>query len=239
MRASLVSREVIADSIELVARGHLFDGLVCLVGCDKTIPAAVMALCRLDLPGLVLYNGSIAPGRFRGRDVTIQDVFEAIGAHAAGTMSAAELHELESVACPGRGRVRRPVHCEHDVDRARLPRHQPRGPERHPRAPSRQGRSGRGDGAARDGARPRRHPPVADRHARIARERGRVGRGHRRLDERRAPRPRDRARARHPVRARGLRPDRGAHAGGREPQAGRALRRDGRPRGRRRRTRRA
>ena len=87
MRASLVSREVIADSIELVARGHLFDGLVCLVGCDKTIPAAVMALGRLDLPGLVLYNGSIAPGQFRGRDVTIQDVFEAVGAHAAGTMT--------------------------------------------------------------------------------------------------------------------------------------------------------
>jgi dihydroxy-acid dehydratase len=103
MRCSLVSREVIADSIELVARGHLFDGLVCLVGCDKTIPAAVMALCRLDLPGLVLYNGSIAPGRFRGRDVTIQDVFEAVGAHAAGTMSAADVHELEGAACPGAG----------------------------------------------------------------------------------------------------------------------------------------
>ena len=103
MRASLVSREVIADSIELVARGHLLDGLVCLVGCDKTIPAAVMALARLDLPGLVLYNGSIAPGRFRGRDVTIQDVFEAVGAAAAGTMSNAEVHELEGVACPGAG----------------------------------------------------------------------------------------------------------------------------------------
>jgi dihydroxy-acid dehydratase len=103
MRASLVSREVIADSIELVARGHLLDGLVCLVGCDKTIPAAVMALARLDLPGLVLYNGSIAPGRFRGRDVTIQDVFEAVGAHAVGTMSGDELHELEGVACPGAG----------------------------------------------------------------------------------------------------------------------------------------
>jgi len=103
MRASLVSREVIADSIELVARGHLFDALVCLVGCDKTIPAAVMALCRLDIPGLVLYNGSIAPGRYRGRDVTIQDVFEAVGAHAAGTLSPAELHELEGVACPGAG----------------------------------------------------------------------------------------------------------------------------------------
>src|SRR5437763_11685703 len=103
MRASLVSREVIADSIELVVRGHLMDGLVCLVGCDKTIPAAVMALARLDLPGLVLYNGSIAPGRFRGRNVTIQDVFEAVGAHAAGTMSNADVHELEDVACPGAG----------------------------------------------------------------------------------------------------------------------------------------
>ena len=103
MRCSLVSREVIADSIELVARGHLLDGLVCLVGCDKTIPAAVMALCRLDLPGLVLHNGSIAPGRFRGRDVTIQDVFEAVGACAIGAMSAADVHELESAACPGAG----------------------------------------------------------------------------------------------------------------------------------------
>jgi dihydroxy-acid dehydratase len=103
MRASLVSREVIADSIELVARGHLLDGLVCLVGCDKTIPAAVMALARLDLPGLVLYGGSIAPGRYRGRDVTVQDVFEAVGAHAAGTMSESEVHALESVACPGAG----------------------------------------------------------------------------------------------------------------------------------------
>ena len=103
MRASLVSRDLIADSIELVVRGHLFDGLVCIVGCDKTIPAAVMALARLDLPGLVFYNGSIAPGRFRGRDVTIQDVFEAIGAHAAGTMSEGELRALESAACPGAG----------------------------------------------------------------------------------------------------------------------------------------
>jgi len=103
MRASLVSREVIADSIELVVRGHLLDGLVCLVGCDKTIPAAAMALARLDVPGLVLYNRSIAPGRFRGRDVTIQDVFEAVGAAAAGTMSRSDVHELENVACPGAG----------------------------------------------------------------------------------------------------------------------------------------
>src|SRR5205814_8206065 len=103
MKSSLVSREVIADSIELVARGHLLDGLVCVVGCDKTIPAAVLALARLDLPGLVLYNGSIAPGRFRDRDVTIQDVFEAVGAAAAGTMSNGDVHELEDAACPGAG----------------------------------------------------------------------------------------------------------------------------------------
>lgn len=103
MRASLVSREVIADSIELTARGHLFDGLVCLVGCDKTIPAAAMALARLDIPGLVFYNGSIAPGRWRGHDVTIQDVFEAVGRHAAGTMSSPDLLDLEGAACPGAG----------------------------------------------------------------------------------------------------------------------------------------
>lgn len=103
MRASLISREVIADSIELVAEGHLFDGIVCLVGCDKTIPGAVMALARLDIPGLVFYNGSIAPGRFRDRDVTIQDVFEAVGARAAGRMTDEDVHELENVACPGAG----------------------------------------------------------------------------------------------------------------------------------------
>jgi dihydroxy-acid dehydratase len=103
MKASLVSREVIADSIELVARGHMFDAVIALSGCDKTIPGTVMALARLDVPSLMLYGGSIAPGRFRGRDVTIQDVFEAVGAHAAGDMSDEDLAELESVASPGAG----------------------------------------------------------------------------------------------------------------------------------------
>ena len=103
MKTSLVSREVIADSIELVARGNLFDGIVILVGCDKTIPGGVMSLVRLDIPGLVLYGGSIAPGRYDGKDVTIQDVFEAVGAHAAGTMTDGELLALENVACPGAG----------------------------------------------------------------------------------------------------------------------------------------
>jgi dihydroxy-acid dehydratase len=103
MKASLISREVVADSIELVARGHLFDAVVALAGCDKTIPGAAMALARLDLPGLVLYGGSIAPGTFQGRDVTIQDVFEAVGAQSAGRMSVEDLHALEDRACPGAG----------------------------------------------------------------------------------------------------------------------------------------
>jgi dihydroxy-acid dehydratase len=103
MRASLVSREVIADSIELVARGHLFDGLVCLVACDKTNPGAAMAVGRLDIPAVVSYSGSIAPGLYRQREVSIGDVYEGIGAYAAGKITAEELHELESVACPGAG----------------------------------------------------------------------------------------------------------------------------------------
>ncbi|NJN71283.1 MAG: dihydroxy-acid dehydratase [Nitrospira sp.] len=103
MKASLISREVIADSIELVARGHLFDAVVALSGCDKTIPGTVMALARLNLPSLMLYGGSIMPGRFQGQDVTIQDVFEAVGKHAKGTMTDAELKDLEDHACPGPG----------------------------------------------------------------------------------------------------------------------------------------
>src|SRR5256714_4265657 len=103
MKASLVSREVIADSIELVGRGHMFDAVIALVGCDKTIPGAALALIRLNVPGLILYGGSIAPGRFRGKDVTVGDVYEAIGANAAGKMSDSDLRELENVACPGAG----------------------------------------------------------------------------------------------------------------------------------------
>ncbi len=103
MKASLVSRELIADSIELVARGHAFDALVCIVACDKTVPAAAMALARLDRPGIVLYSGSILPGRFRGRDLAMGEVFEAIGAVAAGLLSEDDLTEMEQVACPGAG----------------------------------------------------------------------------------------------------------------------------------------
>jgi dihydroxy-acid dehydratase len=103
MKASLISREVVADSIELVARGHLFDAVVAISGCDKTIPGCVMALARLNLPSLMLYGGSIGPGQFQGHDVTIQDVFEGVGAFAAGRMTAAELKDLEDHACPAAG----------------------------------------------------------------------------------------------------------------------------------------
>jgi dihydroxy-acid dehydratase len=103
MRGSLVSREVITDSIEVVARGHSFDGLVVLVGCDKTLPAGAMALARLNLPGLAFYNGSIAPGRIDGKDITILDVFEAVGAYGAGKIDDARLKAIENAACPGAG----------------------------------------------------------------------------------------------------------------------------------------
>src|SRR6201986_5129873 len=108
MKASLVSREVIADSIELVTRGNSFDGLVCIAGCDKNMPAAIMALARLDIPGLMLYGGSIAPGQLpqtdgTTKDTTILNVFEAIGSHAAGKINDAQLEAVEAAACPGPG----------------------------------------------------------------------------------------------------------------------------------------
>lgn len=103
MKASLVSREIVADSIELVGRGYMFDAMIAMVGCDKTLPGGAMGLMRLNVPSLVLYGGSIAPGKYRGRDITIQDVFEAVGANAAGRISDAELLEIENTACPGAG----------------------------------------------------------------------------------------------------------------------------------------
>src|SRR6202453_4553019 len=101
MKASLISREVIADSVELVARGNLFDGLVAIAGCDKNMPGTVMALARLDIPSLMLYGGSIAPGHLNGKDLTVQDVFEAQGSFAAGKIDDAGLEAVEANACPG------------------------------------------------------------------------------------------------------------------------------------------
>ena len=103
MKSSLVSREVIADSVELTVRGHCYDAIVGLAGCDKSLPGMMMAMLRLNVPSVFMYGGSILPGRFKGRDVTVVDVFEAVGQHAAGNMSAEDLHELECVACPSAG----------------------------------------------------------------------------------------------------------------------------------------
>ncbi|MGC2499036.1 MAG: dihydroxy-acid dehydratase, partial [Acidobacteriaceae bacterium] len=103
MKASLISREVIADSVELMTRGNQFDGLVAIAGCDKNMPGTVMALARLDIPGLMLYGGSIKPGHLNGKDLTVQDVFEAVGAHAAGKLDDAGLEAVEASACPGVG----------------------------------------------------------------------------------------------------------------------------------------
>src|SRR3989442_4815312 len=112
MRTSLVSREIIADSIELVARGYLLDGIVAISGCDKTIPGTVMALARLDLPSLMVYGGSIMPGEFEGRPVTIQDVFEAVGAYHAGEISLESLRRLEHLARPQPGACGRQVSAD-------------------------------------------------------------------------------------------------------------------------------
>src|ERR1700761_8757866 len=103
MKTSLISREVIADSIELVTRGHMFDGIVALVACDKTTPGAAMALLRLNVPGVILYGGTMLPGKDKGRDITVQDIFERLGANAAGRLSDEELLAMENVACPGPG----------------------------------------------------------------------------------------------------------------------------------------
>jgi dihydroxyacid dehydratase/phosphogluconate dehydratase len=129
MKASLISRDLIADSIELVAAGHSFDGIVCLTGCDKTSPGAAMALGRLNIPGLILYNGTILPGSFNGKDVTVQSVFEAVGASRERRL-------------PRTWRVRRTVHRKHDEHGDGGARPLPRWPQRHPCARPRQDRSG-------------------------------------------------------------------------------------------------
>ena len=184
MKTSLVSREVIADSIELMARGYQFDAIVALCACDKTIPGCAMALARLDVPSVVLYGGSIAPGHWHGRDVTILDIFEAMGAHNAGDMSDEELNELEGVASPGAGAcggqfTANTMACAFEalgVSRRRLGD-----------GPCRRRREGDGGGADRR-ARPqrsgRRHPAEQGDHPRLAGERGRLRLRLRRIDQR-------------------------------------------------------
>ena len=234
MRASLVSREVIADSIELVVRGNALDGVVALVGCDKTIPGAVMALARLNVPGLVLYGGSIAPGRWNGREVTIQDVFEAVGAHAAGRLDDAGLRSLEAVACPGAGACggqftanTMAIACEFlgiaALGSGTVPATDPA---------KREAARTAGEqvmALVRAGTRPR------DLLTRAAIEqRDGVGRRDRRLHQRRAAPARDRARGGRRFRARGVQRRQRPRAAHRRPEAGRPVRRDRSARGRRR-----
>ena len=148
MKTSLVSREVVADSIELVTLGHFFDAVICLCACDKTIPGTVMALARLDVPGVMLYGGSIPPGHYQGRDITIMDVFEAVGAQRRGPDHRPGPGGHRGRGQPRRGRLRRPVHGQHDGDGVRDDGHQPDRPE--PRAR-----------AGRDQARPSPTPPAS------------------------------------------------------------------------------
>ena len=227
MRMSLVSRELIADSIEMVVDGNQLDGVIALVGCDKTIPGAVMALARINVPGLVLYGGSIAPGHNGGTDVTIQDVFEAVGAHAAGRITTDELVRARGRGLSGRRRLRRPVHGQHDGGRLRVPRPLADGqPTTCRPLDAGQGRRRASRRRARRRSRPPRRHAAADSDAGGVRERHRVGRRDGRLDQRRAAPARHRARGRRRARPRDVQPHQrvGALAG--RPQAGRPLRRD-------------
>ena len=183
MKSSLVSREVIADSVELTMRGHCYDALVGLAGCDKSLPGMMMAMVRLNVPSIFIYGGSILPGTYRGRQITVQDVFEAVGQHSVGTIDDAELLEIEQVGLSVGRLLRRPVHRQHHGDRRRGDR---------PGAALFLRRAGalrdarplllrlrrEGDGADRQ-----EHPAARHRHPQGAGEcRGR-GRGHRRLDQ--------------------------------------------------------
>ena len=197
MKASLVSREVVADSIELVARGHLFDGLVVLTGCDKTNPGAAMAVARLDIPSVVLYNGTIYPGTYKGEPQDVVSVYEAIGAYSAGKMSAEELYAIEEAACPGRGRLRWPVHGQHHEHVPRVHGPLPRRAQRRAGRGRDQGRGRTRRAASWSWTSCARRPAQQPGHARVDRQRGgRRGR-HRRLDQCRAAHAGHRTRVRH------------------------------------------
>ena len=215
MKTSLVSREVIADSIELAARGYQFDALVALSACDKTIPGCVMALARLDIPSLMLYGGSIAPGRFRGRDVTIGDVFEAIGAQAAGEISAEELKELEDCASPGPGACAGQFTANTMACAFEALGISPAGSAMVPAADSTKDDGREADRRAGDAGARRRPAPEPGDHTRVAGERDRLRLRLRRVDERCPSSARGRPRGRDRARDRRLRGDLPANAAAR------------------------
>jgi hypothetical protein len=177
MKASLVSREIIADSIELVARGNLFDGLVGIGGCDKNMPGIIMALCRLDIPGMMLYGGSIAPGKLNGKDITIQDVFEGIGSHAAG--------RIEGACLSRRGSMRRPVHRQYDGHERRDPGDFADSAFRRSRHFRRQARCDTGGRPHSHECRPRQPPSIRNHYSQIHRKRHCQRGRKRRFDQRR------------------------------------------------------
>ena len=233
MRASLVSRELIADSVELVGLSQPFDGLVCIGGCDKTVPGLAMGLLRLDVPGLILYSGAMAAGSHRGAPVTIQDVWEAVGAHEGGRIDDEELEQLERDACPGFGACTGHFTANTMAVAIDFLGLGPIGLGSVPAADPAKGDAAEAAGAARSRPDRPRRAAVGARHPRVARERDRRGHRHGRLDERRAPPARDRERGGRRAHARGLRPPLGLDARRDEPDAGRPLRR-GRPPSRRR-----
>ena len=231
MKASLVSREVIADSIELVARGHMFDGMVALVACDKTIPGAAMALLRLNVPGVVLYGGSILPGRHKGHDITIQDVFEAVGANAAGRMTDEELLEIENHACPGAGACGGQFTANTMATVMEFIGLSPMGTAAVPQVDPRKDAVRSAAAQVVMDAVQQQPAPARHRHAQGVRKRHcRRGR-HRRLDQRRAAPAGHGARGRRAADDRRFRPHQQPHADYCRSEAGRALRRRGRGQG--------
>ena len=233
MKSSLPSREVIADSVELTMRGHAYDALVGLAGCDKSLPGMMMAMCRLNVPSIFIYGGSILPGTFKGKPVTVQDVFEAVGKYSVGAMSDEDLEELEQVACPSAGAcgAQFTANTMATVSEAiglALP-YSAGAP-----APLRSARPllrhGRRDDHGTDRAA---DPPARHRHPQGARERRDGGGGLRRLHQRGAASAGHRARVRHQLRPVRRRRNLQAHALRRRPEARRALRRQGPVRGRR------
>ena len=234
MKSSLVSREVIADSVELTVRGHAYDALVGLAGCDKSLPGLMMAMVRLNVPSVFMYGGSILPGKWQGRDVTVQDVFEAVGKHAVGDMTDAELAELEQVACPSAGScggqfTANTMACVSEAIGLALP-----GSAGTPAPYEARDKWAEESGEAVMDAAGARHPPARHRHPEEPGERGPRGGRLRRLDQRRPASAGDRARVRHRVRPARRGRDLPRHALHRRPQAGRPLRDEGPGRGRRR-----
>ncbi len=197
MKASLISREVIADSIELVGRGHMFDAVIAMVGCDKTIPAAGMALIRLNVPSLILYGGSILPGKHNGKDLTVVDVFEAVGSHAVGKIDDAELQAIEDSACPGAGACGGQFTANTMAMVMEFIGLSPMGSASVPAVDPRKDEVARAAGRQvlqllETGTRPSRHP-----HPRFFRKRHHRSGGLGRIHQRRSPPPRDGPRSRH------------------------------------------